>query len=139
MMETMSGRSALDVPEAAFEWIRSWWRAWAEKDLDALARMVGPRYTERDGMKRPRTLGLDELIEEATECCKQVSIASWEITEPVTKLYEHVVVVSYAFRLSGTRGALPFAFQGRATDVLSRTDDAFLLVSHQGTLEATRG
>ena len=133
----MAGRG-LDVHEEAFECVRSWWRAWAEKDLATLARMVGPGYSERTETRRTRSMDVDQLMEEATRCCEEVSITSWELSDPVTKLFQRVVVCSYAFRLTGRRGGRPFAFSGRATDVLSRDDDAFLLVSHHGSLDLAK-
>jgi len=136
-MRHAMGGNLRDLHEEAFEYVRSWWRAWAEKDLSALERMVGPGYSERTATHGTRTYALDQLMEEASRSCEEVSIVSWELTDPVTKLYQRRVVCSYAFRLAGTRGGRPFSFTGRATDVLLLLDEAFSLLSHEGTLETS--
>lgn len=129
----------VDQHEEAFDAVRRWWRAWIEKDVETLNRMVDPEYTEMSETKRLLPMGsktIGELLEEASRYAKDVFITHWEVFDPVTRLFEHTVVCSYCFRLSGERRGRSFTFEGRATDVLAKKDGQWRLVSHNGSLES---
>lgn len=131
----------MDQHEEAFDTVRRWWRAWIEKDVETLERMVDPEYTELSETKRLLAAGprsVRELLEEARRCTEEVAITDWELFDPVTRLFEHTVVCNYCFRLSGQRRGRSFAFEGRASDVLARKDGQWRLVSHEGSLESRR-
>lgn len=127
----------MDLHEEAFENVRKWWRAWIEKDLGTLEGMLDPDYVELTATRHLRPMGAGELMEEAGHYTRDVSISSWELFDPVTKLFEHTVVCSYGFRISGERAGRRFTYAGRATDVLVKKDDHWSYVSHQGSLEAS--
>lgn len=129
--------SRMDLHEEAFENVRKWWRAWVEKDLGVVERMLDPCYAELSATKRLRPKGIRDLREEADHYARDVSIRDWELFDPVTRLFEHTVVCSYGFRISGERAGHRFSYVGRATDVLVKKNDHWSYVSHHGTLESS--
>lgn len=121
--------------EEVFEAVHRWWRAWAEKDLETIERMLSPEYVERSADAGTRPVGAGELIQQATRYCQECSISTWELDELVAKVLEHAVMCSYRFRISGTRGAHRFVYEGRATDVLTKQQELWILVAHDSKLE----
>jgi len=124
-----------DLRSAAFEMVHRWWQAWIERDMTRVAEMAAGDYSERNDMGHLRTLGpgrLNELLSCPEGDCV---ITGWELSEPVTRLFEHVVVCSYVFRFSGRRGTQTFSYEGRATDVLSLQDGRWTIISHEGVLQ----
>lgn len=121
----------MEPKEEAFETVRRWWRAWAERDLPTVQDMLAPDYAELSEMGRFQPLSCAS----PGRPLEDVTITEWEIFDPVTKVFEFTVVCSYCFRISGVRGRKSFAFAGRATDVLSRRDERLCFLSHQRTLE----
>jgi len=121
-----------------FEAVQRWWRAWVEKDLRTVKTMVASDYSEISASGRLKTLGARELLDQATQSFKDCSITEWELFDPVTRIFDRVVVCSYVFRIAGTRGDKRFVYEGRATDVLSKKEDVWTLVSHEGTLNTSR-
>lgn len=127
-----------DLRAAAFETVHRWWRAWIERDMKSVADMAAGDYAERNDMGHLRTLSparLNEILSCPEGDCV---ITDWELSDPVTRLFEHVVVCSYVFRFSGRRGNQNFVYEGRATDVLSLKDGRWTVVSHEGVLQGSR-
>jgi hypothetical protein len=129
---------SIDLHADAFEAVQRWWRAWIERDSQVLEQMADADYAERNGRGRLQTVGSSRLIEIFSRECAECLITEWELSDPVTRLFEHVVVCSYVFRFSGKRGRQSFSYEGRATDVLSRQGDVWTLVAHEGVLEGGR-
>ena len=127
-----------DLHEAAFEAVHRWWKAWVERDERVVERMASSDYVERNDMGRLRALDAGRLAEMVSRDCAECAITEWELSDPVTRVFEHVTVCSYAFRFSARRGSRSFTYQGRATDVLSRVGDEWFFVSHEGILETGR-
>jgi ketosteroid isomerase-like protein len=124
----------MEPQEEAFETVRRWWQAWAERDLPTVQEMLAPDYAEISEMGRFQPLSSPS----ADRAPEDVTITEWEVFDPVTKVFEFTVVCCYCFRLSGVRGRKSFAFSGRATDVLSRSGERWRFLSHQRTLEPER-
>jgi hypothetical protein len=93
---------------------------------------------ERNDRGRLKTLGSSQLAELLSCQGDECSITEWELSDPVTRLFEHVIVCSYVFRFSGRRGSRSFTYEGRATDVLSRKGDQWTFVCHEGVLITSR-
>lgn len=123
-----------DLHAAAFEMVQRWWRAWIEGDSNTIAEMAAADYAERDDMGQLRTLSPGRLNELLSCPEGECEIRDWELSDPVTRLFEHVVVCSYAFRFSGRRGRRDFLYEGRATDVLSWERGRWSVISHEGVL-----
>ena len=121
-----------------FEAVRRWWRAWVEKDLETIERMLSPEYVERGAAGPNQVVGPGELVQQATRYFEECSITKWALDDPVTEVLEHAVICSYRFRISGIRGNRHFVYEGRATDVLTKQEDLWTFVSHDGKLENTR-
>jgi hypothetical protein len=134
----MTTGETINLRAAAFDAVQRWWRAWIERDTEAVAELAGADYAERDDMGHLRKLSpgrLNELLSSPEGDCV---IREWELSDPVTRLFEHVVVCSYVFRFSGRRGRRDFLYEGRATDVLSWKDGRFSVISHEGVLHQGR-
>ena len=127
-----------DLHAAAFDAVHRWWQAWVERDSRVVQQMAAADYTERNAMGRLHTLGSGRLIEILAQDCADCAITEWELSDPVTRVFEHVIVCSYAFKFMGRRGSQSFMYEGRATDVLSRQGDEWIFVSHEGVLEGGR-
>ncbi|HXV60508.1 MAG TPA: nuclear transport factor 2 family protein [Vicinamibacteria bacterium] len=121
----------------AFETVRAWWQAWVENDLATIARLTDPQYSEHRQGTLPHLVGFGDLLEEASRNPEGVSIKEWSLEEPATKTFEHTAVCNYAFRIAGHCGRKEFTFTGRATDVLVRRGDAWIYLSHHGTLQGS--
>ena len=129
---------AIDLHAAAFEAVHRWWRAWIERDSRAVEEMAAAECMERNDRGRLKTLGSGRLIEVLSCQEEDCSITDWELSDPVTRLFEHLIVCSYTFRFSGKRGNQSFMYEGCATVVLSRKDGRWIFVSHEGVLEGGR-
>ncbi|HSF17182.1 MAG TPA: nuclear transport factor 2 family protein [Vicinamibacteria bacterium] len=121
----------------AFETVRDWWQAWIEHDLDRVARLTDPQYSEHTRGTLSHPVGFGDLLKEASRNREDVSIKQWSLDEPTTKTFEHTAVCNYTFHIAGRCGRREFVFTGRATDVLVRRRDAWIYLSHRGTLEGT--
>ena len=111
----------MDPGEEVFEVVNRWWRAWIEEDLETASRIEGARGVPmRSG--RPPPQG-------------RASISRWELSAPVTKLFDEVVVCSYAFRIEGALGRRQYEYFGHATNVLVKRAGHWCIVSHDGTFD----
>lgn len=131
-----------DKHDEAYEAVRAWWKAWVEKDMEAVRRLTADDYLEyMDARRQP--IGLGELLREADRYCKEVSITRWELSAPTTKVFDDSVVCSYRFSVSGQYGNRRFAFSGWASDTLTSRGGRLVIASHRGAIEgrvaATRG
>ena len=106
--------------------------------MKSVAEMAAGDYSERNDMGHLRTLGPGRLNEILSCPGGDCVITDWELSDPVTRLFEHVVVCSYVFRFSGTRGKRNFLYEGRATDVLSLQKGRWTVVAHEGVLQHSR-
>ena len=137
MARRLNYRTAVSPQCDAFETVRTWWQAWIENDLDTVARLTDPHYSEHTEGTLSHPVGFGDLLEEASRNREDVSITEWSLDEPATKNFENTAVCNYAFRIAGRCGRREFTFTGRATDVLARRGDAWIYLSHHGTLEGT--
>lgn len=120
-----------DLREEAFNLVRTWWRAWVEGDESTVAAMLHPEFAELNERREFKHLG-----GRTTSGCKEaMCIDSWDIFDPVTKLFPHTIVCTYSFRISGTRAGQPFSLAGYATDVMLKQSGGWFYVSHHGTLQ----
>lgn len=127
-----------DLHAAAFDAVHQWWRAWVDRDERAVQEMASADYLEHTDMGRLKSLGSGRLIEVMSCQGDDCLITEWELSDPVTRRFDHVIVCSYAFRFLGKRGTQSFLYEGRATDVLSRNEDQWVFVSHEGILQGGR-
>lgn len=116
----------------AFTAVQSWWRAWVDGDWAALAALTDADFVDLDDRGTLRSLGGRALAEEALRHQDDCRIVEWELTRPLTKRFDDVVVCTYAFRIAGTRGGRAFAYEGWATDFLGRSRDQWIILSHEG-------
>lgn len=123
-----------DLHATAFQVIHRWWQAWIERDAKVIAEMASADYSERDDMGHLRTLGPGRLKELLSCPEADCVITEWQLSDPVTRLFDNVIVCSYAFRFSGRRRNRSFLYEGRATDVLSWKNDHWTIISHEGVL-----
>ena len=129
---------SFDLHSAAFETVHRWWKAWVDRDVETIARLADHDYAERDDLGHIRTLGSAGLDDRLSPTDVGCVITEWELYDPVTRLFNNVIVCSYAYRFSGRRGRQTFSFEGRATDVLSWKDGEWTVVSHEGILQGGR-
>ena len=97
-----------DLRAEAFEIIHRWWQAWIERDMKRIAEMTAGDYSERNDMGHLRTLGPGRLNEILSCPEGDCVITDWELSDPVTRLFEHVVVCSYVVCFSGHSGNQTF-------------------------------
>ena len=128
----------MDRRDEAYEAVRAWWQAWAEKDLEAIRRLTSDDYVEFHP-EGGRATGRGELLQEAARNCRDVSISRWELSAPATRVFEDYVVCSYRFRVSGTQGTRSFDFAGWACDTLTTKTGRLLIASHRGVIEGRLG
>jgi ketosteroid isomerase-like protein len=119
------------TPEGA---VRSWWRAWAEKDLDALGRLAREDYLEFTGHSVSHRVGHNTLMEVAREAFGLVTIVRWELCAlQELQPMDEVAVMGYRWKVLARRGDGTLRIHGVATDILVREDLEWRYLSHHST------
>lgn len=119
------------TPEAT---VRSWWRAWQQKDRALLERLAREDYLEFTGDSKGHQVGRNRLLALADETFEMYSITRWELSSiQQICLDGGTALVGYLWSLRARRGDGELRMRGVASDVLVRELDGWRYLSHHST------
>lgn len=120
------------TPEAT---VRSWWKAWQQKDGGSLRRLAREDYVEFTGHSEAHRVGRRTLLEVADRAFRLFTISGWDIRElQQLQPTDDLALMGYRWRMDVERGDGHVRLTGVATDVLVRTEEgAWQYLSHHST------
>lgn len=126
-------------PRVVTETIRAWWAGMADRDIDAVGRLVADTCVFFGG-PQGRESGRTAFLATAQAFFSTSVIHDWWIDQIQIDMHGDTAVGTYHWGESGTHDGAPFQLDGIATDVYERTADGWTLIArHVGPGDATAG